>query len=193
MRANLHRSFGVLLVITAIYHTVWMLATRRGRTSLREMAPGIHDVRHAGENVAFHLGRRRVRPSFRMFDYTQKAEYWALVWGTWVMALTGLVLWYPTIATTHMPSWIVRVSETVHFYEAILAVSAIIIWHFFFVIALPVVYPMSTTWLNGRMPAHEWEEFHGGEFEQKGENEIIAPNEVRSAGRDAEHGRKNAE
>jgi formate dehydrogenase gamma subunit len=192
VRANLHRSFGVLLVITAIYHMVWMFATRRGRTALREMAPGIHDVRHAGENVAFHLGRRRSRPLFGMFDYTQKAEYWALVWGTWVMAITGLVLWYPTVATTYLPSWIVRVSETVHFYEAILAVSAIIIWHFFFVIALPVVYPMSTTWLSGRMPVHEWQEFHACEFKEKGESEVVVPSDPHTAARGAESGRKQS-
>jgi formate dehydrogenase gamma subunit len=192
VRANLHRSFGVLLVITALYHTIWMLATRRGRISLREMAPGIHDVRHAGENVAYHLGKRRSRPAFRMFDYTQKAEYWALVWGTWVMAITGLVLWYPTLATSHFPAWIVRVSETVHFYEAILAVSAIFIWHIFFVVVLPVVYPMSMTWLNGRMPAHEWQEFHAAEFEQKGNAEIIAAQELHPAPKVVEGGSKDS-
>jgi cytochrome b subunit of formate dehydrogenase len=176
MRANLHRSFAVILVATALYHTIWIVATRRGRLSLREMAPAFHDVRQVRENIMFHLGRRSSRPAFRTFDYTQKAEYWALVWGTWVMAITGLVLWYPAIATSHMPAWIVRVSETVHFYEAILAVSAIFIWHFFFVMLLPVVYPMSTTWIDGRMPAHEWQEFHAGEFEEKGATEIVANN-----------------
>ena len=142
--------------------------------------------------MAYHLGRRRSRPAFRTFDYTQKAEYWALVWGTWVMALTGLVLWYPTVATSHLPAWIVRVSETVHFYEAILAVSAIVIWHFFFVILLPVVYPMSTTWITGRMPAHEWQEFHAGEYAEKGDGEIV-PTHPASASKAAESGRKKPE
>jgi cytochrome b subunit of formate dehydrogenase len=192
MRANLHRSFGVVLVITALYHGAWMMISRRGRVSLREMAPAVHDVRQAGENMAYHLGRRRSRPAFRTFDYTQKAEYWALVWGTWVMALTGLVLWYPTVATSHLPAWIVRVSETVHFYEAILAVSAIVIWHFFFVILLPVVYPMSTTWITGRMPAHEWQEFHAGEYAEKGDGEIV-PTHPASASKAAESGRKKPE
>jgi formate dehydrogenase gamma subunit len=177
LRANLHRTFGVLLIATSVYHSAWIVATRRGRLSLREMAPAFHDVRQAAENVAYHLGRRRARPAFRAFDYTQKAEYWALVWGTWVMALTGFVLWFPSFATGRFPAWIVRVSEAVHFYEAILAVSAIVIWHFFFVILLPVVYPMSTTWINGRMPSHEWKEFHAGEYAEKGEGEVITPDD----------------
>jgi hypothetical protein len=40
---------------------------------------------------------------------------------------------------------------------------------------LPVVYPMSTTWIDGRMPSHEWKEFHAGEYREKGEDEIIDP------------------
>jgi hypothetical protein len=76
-----------------------------------------------------------------------------------------------------MPAWIVRVSEAMHFYEAILAVSAIVIWHFFFVVVLPIVYPMSTTWIDGRMPSHEWKEFHAGEYAEKGEDEIVTPGE----------------
>jgi cytochrome b subunit of formate dehydrogenase len=175
LRANLHRAFAIVMTVTSIYHGVWLLVARRGRRSLREMVPRFHDMRQAGENMAFHLGLRRARPAFRTFDYTQKAEYWALVWGTWVMALTGLVLWYPTIATTFFPVWIVRVSEVVHFYEAILAVSAIVLWHFFFVIFLPAVYPMSTTWIDGRMPAGEWKEFHAGEYAEEGEAPIVSP------------------
>jgi cytochrome b subunit of formate dehydrogenase len=93
------------------------------------------------------------------------------------MALTGLVLWYPALATNRFPVWIVRVAEVIHFYEAILAVSAIFIWHFFFVIFLPAVYPMSTTWLDGRIPAREWKEFHAGEYAEKGDREILDPGE----------------
>jgi len=69
----------------------------------------------------------------------------------------------------------VRVAEAIHFYEAILAVSAIAIWHFFFVIFLPAVYPMSTTWIDGRMPAGEWKEFHAGQYAQEGEAPIQSP------------------
>jgi cytochrome b subunit of formate dehydrogenase len=152
-----------------------VVVARRGRNSLRAMAPGFHDVRQAGENMAFHLGLRRARPAFRTFDYTQKAEYWALVWGTWVMALTGFILWYPTLATRWGPVWIVRVAEVIHFYEAILAVSAIVIWHFFFVIFLPSVYPMSTTWLDGRMSREEWNEFHAGAPPESDDSEAAAP------------------
>lgn len=177
LRANLHRTFGIIMMAVALYHLVWVLVTRRGRRTLREISPNASDTRQAVENMAFHLGARKERPAFGAFDYTQKAEYWAVVWGTWIMAFTGLVLWYPTIATSWMPAWVVRVSEVIHFYEAVLAVAAIIIWHFFYVIFMPHEYPMSTTWLDGRMPAHEWKEQHRGEYFDLGEGEVRFPRE----------------
>jgi len=173
LRAYLHRIFAVIMVGAAVYHTIWVIVTRRGRRSLGAMVPRYFDVAHAVQNMAFHLGLRGSRPSFGKFDYTQKAEYWAVVWGTVVMALTGFVLWYPTVATSSFPAWVVRVAEVIHFYEAILAVSAIIIWHFFYVIFMPSEYPVSTTWIDGRMPAEEWKEMHRGEYDAEGPGAIV--------------------
>jgi cytochrome b subunit of formate dehydrogenase len=163
LRAYIHRVFAVVMMIQSVYHVVWIAVTRRGRWSLRELTPRALDFRHVAQNIAYYLGLRKERPAFHAFDYTQKAEYWAVVWGIWIMALTGFVLWYPTIATGWLPAWIVRVAEVIHFYEAVLAVSAIFIWHFFYVIFMPGEYPMSTVWLNGRMPEREWKEWHRGE------------------------------
>jgi hypothetical protein len=41
----------------------------------------------------------------------------------------------------------------VHFYEAILASLAILVWHFYWVIFDPDVYPMDWTWWDGHPPA----------------------------------------
>ncbi len=175
LRANLHRALAVIMTGAAMFHLGWLIVTRRGRGAIAAMAPGLHDFAHFGRNMAFHLGFTAERPAFRRFDYTQKAEYWAVIWGTIVMALTGLVLWFPELATNWAPAWVVRVAEVVHFYEAILAVAAIFIWHFFYVIFMPAEYPVSTVWLDGRMPAHDWKEFHKGEFEAEGETAIQDP------------------
>ena len=42
-----------------------------------------------------------------------------------------------------------------------LATLAIIVWHLFFVIFHPEVYPMSWIWLTGQMPEHEARMVHG--------------------------------
>jgi len=174
----------VILVAASVYHVVYLVGSRRGRLQLRLLLPKIIDFSVAVKNVAFHLSMRKKEPVYGRFDYTQKAEYWALIWGTVLMTITGFVLWFPTIATSWLPAWVVRVCEVIHFYEAILAVSAIIIWHFFFVIFHPREYPMSWIWVNGRMPLEDWEHHHARELEETGRKPetIVDKNEVTQPG-----------
>jgi len=166
LRRIFHRIMAVALVAAVFIHLFQLLLTWRGRMFTSEMRPRLRDFRDARNNMQYYLGRRSKRPQFSTFDYTQKAEYWALVWGTVVMAATGVILWFPTRATDFLPAWVVRVSEVIHFYEAILAVAAILIWHFFFVIFRRGVYPMSWTWITGRMPLSEWHHHHGRAAEE---------------------------
>jgi cytochrome b subunit of formate dehydrogenase/nitrate/TMAO reductase-like tetraheme cytochrome c subunit len=151
IRSTLHRVAGVVLIAVSVWHVIWVALFRRGRKFLRDMAPGPRDVGELATNVGFHLGFTAKRARFARFGYAEKAEYWALIWGTVLMALTGIVLWFPARAVGWFPAWIVAASQTVHFYEAWLATLAILVWHFFFVIFHPDVYPLSFTWMDGRM------------------------------------------
>jgi len=49
----------------------------------------------------------------------------------------------------------------VHYYEAILATLAIVVWHFYQVFFDPDVYPMNGAWLDGKMPVDYYKEEHG--------------------------------
>src|SRR5262249_16719070 len=82
-------------------------------------------------------------------SYIEKAEYWAVVWGAIVMALTGLMLWATNFMLARLPKQWTDVITAVHFYEAVLATLAIAVWHFYSVIFDPDVYPMDTAWLKG--------------------------------------------
>jgi hypothetical protein len=46
------------------------------------------------------------------------------------------------------------VAQVIHFYEAVLATLAIVVWHFYWVIFDPNEYPMDPAWLIGKKPAH---------------------------------------
>jgi cytochrome b subunit of formate dehydrogenase len=181
-RANLHRVFAVIMVAASLYHVWYLAATRRGREELRAMLPGFGDVKEFIGNIKYHtwLSRRAVK--FGRYDYTQKAEYWALIWGTAIMALTGFILWFPAEASGFLPAWAVPAAQTIHFYEAWLATLAILIWHFFFVIFHPSEYPMSWTWLTGKMSEHSVKTHHARWYEE----EIAAPTERRSNRADSE-------
>jgi hypothetical protein len=73
------------------------------------------------------------------------------------MAATGVVLWLNDWILAHLPhpASVLAISTAIHFYEAILATLAILIWHFYAVIFDPDVYPVKWTFLTGRAPEHE--------------------------------------
>ena len=169
MRRIIHRLMAIIMIAASIYHVVFLTATQRGRKLLWAILPKWRDFSDARNNMMFRLGFTDKRPIYEFYDYTQKAEYWALIWGTAIMCLTGLVLWFPTFATNWLPVWAVRVCEVVHFYEAILAVSAIIVWHLFYVIFLPREYPMNWAWITGNISEKDWQEHHSEETEIKPE------------------------
>ncbi len=68
------------------------------------------------------------------------------------MAVTGLSLWFKTAATgLGLSLWVLDLARMIHYYEAWLATLAIIVWHFYFVIFDPTIYPMNWAWLHGRI------------------------------------------
>jgi len=145
--------------------------TVEGRKALLAMLPKVRDAREAVHTMGYNLGYRRELPSYSKFNYAEKVEYWALVWGTVVMGATGILLWAHNFVLRYLPSSWLQVATAVHYYEAILATLAIVVWHFYAVIFDPEVYPLKWTLVNGRAPAHEVRE--GEEAEpQGGESEV---------------------
>jgi cytochrome b subunit of formate dehydrogenase len=116
------------------------------------------------------------KAQFGRFGYPEKLEYWAVVWGTVVMGVTGIAIWLKIDVTRWLPRWIVEVAITIHYYEAILACLAIIIWHFYHVMFDPDVYPMNWAWLDGKVSKKWHEEEHPLEEEETeaGEPEALA-------------------
>jgi cytochrome b subunit of formate dehydrogenase len=161
VRRVVHRIAAAGMILVSLYH-VGYLMTARGREQLRHMVPQVRDVREFGAHMAHQLGRTAVPPAFGRFRYIEKAEYWALVWGTAVMVGTGLILWFPE--RLDGPRWLVRVAEAVHLYEAWLALLAIVVWHLFFVMLRPGTFPLSFTVISGRMDPEELEHEHPEEY-----------------------------
>jgi hypothetical protein len=64
-------------------------------------------------------------------------------------------MWFENWALGLMPLWVLDLFKTVHFYEAILATAAIIVWHFYFVIFDPEHYPLNMSMITGRARARD--------------------------------------
>ena len=157
IRGWVHRAAAVVFIGTAVWHVLYLTAKKSGRRWLRDMVPDLRDAKEAVATVEYNLGRREKPPTYRRFNYAEKAEYWALVWGTIVMAVTGILLWLNDWILAHLPhpTAILAVSTAIHFYEAILATLAIVIWHFYAVLFDPEIYPVKWTFITGHAPEHE--------------------------------------
>ena len=164
-RGIIHRVAGVVLMGAGIYHVFYLAAAREGRRLIRDLAPKPKDAFDACNTMLYYLGLRSEKPQFGRFNYAEKAEYWALVWGTALMGLTGVMLWAKVWVGNTLARWWVDIATAVHFYEAILATLAIVVWHFYQVFLDPDVYPMNWAWWDGKMPAEHYRHEHGLDHE----------------------------
>ena len=173
LRSVIHRVAGIALMGAGIYHVFYLVAAREGRRLLRDIAPVPSDAFDALRAMRYYLGMSSQRPEFGRFNYAEKAEYWALVWGTGLMAVTGIMLWAKVWVGNLLARWWVDAATAVHYYEAILATLAIVVWHFYQVFFDPDVYPMNGAWWDGKIPVDHYREEHGLDTESLAEAELL--------------------
>ena len=161
-----HRVAAILMIATSVYHVYYAVFTSRGRGHAWRMMPRWKDVEDITGTIRYYLGLADHKPKFDRFSYVEKAEYLALVWGTIVMVVTGFLLWFQTEAMRHIPMWGLDVATIIHYYEAILATLAIIVWHLYYVFLNPDFAPMSFTWIDGKLSRHDMEHEHALELEE---------------------------
>ena len=146
-----HRFSGLLFMLLAGYHAWWALFTRDGKHRLCKLLPGTCDVKDFVHLQMYNVFGKKNPPRFGLITYMEKMEYWALIWGSFVMIVTGLALWLREWTLGFMPKWAVDLLILVHFMEAVLACLAIAVWHSYWVVFDPEVYPMNWAWLTGRI------------------------------------------
>ena len=69
--------------------------------------------------------------------------------------VTGALLWANNLALQFLPKSWLDIATSVHFYEAVLATLAIVVWHFYSIMFDPDVYPLNTAFLTGRVKKEE--------------------------------------
>lgn len=157
-----HRVCATIFLLEAIYHLAvlgYKLYVQRLSAS---MGLGLQDAKEALQALLYNLGRAKEPPRMGRYNFAEKAEYWAMVWGLAIMALTGFMLWNPIVTSRALPGVFIPAAKTAHGAEAILAVLAIILWHFY------NVHLKKWNWsmINGKLSRGEMEEEHALELEQ---------------------------
>jgi cytochrome b subunit of formate dehydrogenase len=165
LRSLFHRIAAVVMLAASVFHIVYSAFTKRGRELVFDLLPRLQDARDAVGVMKYNLGFSKHKPKFGRFSYIEKSEYWALVWGTIVMALTGFIMWFDNTFIGLFTKLGYDIARAIHFYEAWLAMLAIIVWHFYYVIFNPDIYPINLTWLTGKITESEMAEEHPLELE----------------------------
>jgi cytochrome b subunit of formate dehydrogenase len=166
MRGVAHRVAGVLMIGLFAYSILRSAGTKRGWQQLKAKFPVPADSTQVVQNILYSVGLSSQPPEFDRYDYSEKAEYWALMWGGFVMIVTGSVLWFENFFLSLIPIWLLNVARAIHFYEAWLATLAILVWHFFFMFLHPEHYPINFTVATGRMTEEQYMEKHPADYER---------------------------
>ncbi len=161
VRGIVHRVAACVMIAVSLYHVYYLIGKKNGRRLMLDMLPVPKDATDLIGNLKYYLGLSSKKPEFLRFSYAEKMEYLALVWGTIVMVATGLMLWFKVAVAALIPRWSLDVATAVHFYEAVLATLAIIVWHFYGVIFDPDTYPMNWAWYDGKMSVEHYTHEHG--------------------------------
>jgi hypothetical protein len=106
------------------------------------------------------------RPKFDRFTYWEKFDYLAVFWGVAIIGISGLVLWFPTAATTVLPGWALNAAYVIHSDEALLATGFIFLFHFFHTHLRPEAFPLDPVIFVGCMPLERFKEERPLEYER---------------------------
>jgi cytochrome b subunit of formate dehydrogenase len=166
-----HRFLGATLLAAVVFHVgdvLWRAFVRGERGLLwgpTSMMPQPKDFVDFVAMVKWFVGRGQ-RPRIEHFAYWEKFDYWAVLWGTAIMGLAGLILWFPVTASALLPGWMFNVALFVHGAEASLAIGFIFAVHFFNGHLRPGKFPMDLVIFTGRVSAHELQEERAAEFDR---------------------------
>ncbi|NOY98057.1 MAG: hypothetical protein GXP40_02485 [Chloroflexi bacterium] len=128
---NIHHIAATVLMLVTMYHLLsfgYKFYVKRARMT---MLPTLQDIQDGWQTFKYNLGIAKTRPQMGRYTFEEKLEYWALVWGTIIMGLTGFMMWNPLATSRLLPGEFIPAAKAAHGAEAVLAVLAVIVWHMY--------------------------------------------------------------
>jgi formate dehydrogenase subunit gamma len=169
----IHRVAGIIMISDFLWHILYVVSLAiRGKikfSPVTTVIPVPSDITNAIKNMMYFVGLSKEKPKFGRFNYIQKFDYWAVFWGMAIIGLSGLVLAFPTKAAILFPqwsaNWIWEVFFVLHSDEALLAITYILIMHFYTEHLKWENFPMSMTWITGKISMDVMKHEHPLEYE----------------------------
>ncbi len=171
----IHRAAAIVFILVTLYHFFHLMYKLFVEHARPTILPGLRDFTDFLHMVRYHLHLTDQHPRLPRYNFVEKIEYWALVWGSVLMIITGFLLWNPVFATRLLPGEFIPAAKMVHSAEALLAVLAVVIWHFYSV----HLKRFNLSMFTGKLSRKEMEEEHAAELEAIETGQIIVdPPEV---------------
>ncbi len=158
---GLHRATAIIFTLETIFHFFRYLYLAIARRSSHAMLPNKKDFKDAKNTFKFFVNKRKNQPGSDRFSFEEKAEYWASIWGTVVMILTGFIQWFPVKSSEVLSGSAIPISRAVHGWEAILAVMVIVFWHI-----INVISKKNKSIFSGTMTEEQMIKFHPLEYKK---------------------------
>ena len=165
-RGWIHRSAAVVLMALGVYHSFYVVFTERGHRELMLVAPRLKDFRDFISAVLASFGIRKDFPRYDKYGLVEKIQYWGATLGSFIMIITGLVLWFETQSMAVLPKWFMDITTVVHGYEGVIIFLVLFLWHMYIAHLNPRNFPMSRTWLTGNISLDRLKEDHPLEYER---------------------------
>lgn len=165
---TVHRLAAWAMGLDCAYHVLYILfSTLALKRPFPVWAiPSLQDALDFLQDMKYLLGLIPKRPPFGRFKYIEKFDYWAIFWGLPIMAGSGFILMYPVFVTKFLPSQIIPMALVAHSDEAILAVSWVVIVHFFFSHLAPAVFPFNSSIFTGKVLWKRYQREHPLEYDR---------------------------
>ena len=129
----IHRAAAIIFILVMIYHTLVVAYKILVLRIDWSMMPTLKDGLNMIDAARYYVGIAQNHPKMPRYNFAEKMEYWAVVWGGVLMTITGFMLWNPIATTNFFPGEFVPAARAAHSAEALLAFLAIIIWHLYWV------------------------------------------------------------
>ena len=154
-----HRSFAVLLLAACATHLVWLVAyvgrRRRegvGWTTLLwgpdSAIPNGRDFRDFLRMIRWFCGLGR-KPKFERWAYWEKFDYWAVYAALALIAIPGLMLWFPNFFCLFLPGTVLNLAKLLHAEIAMMAAGFVFMIHVFNTHLRPEKFPLDMSWFTG--------------------------------------------
>jgi cytochrome b subunit of formate dehydrogenase/nitrate reductase cytochrome c-type subunit len=130
------------------------------------------DFKELKLNLLYFIGKGP-KPEFGRWTYWEKFDYLAELWGTIVVAVTGLMLAFPEFFTQFLPGVALNIATIIHSFEALLATAFIFSIHFFNSHLRPENFPMDTVIFTQKLPLSRFKEERPREYQKMVKNQEL--------------------